>query len=468
MVEVVSYSEGPVSMTDEVNRPPSSIEAEQWLLGGIMLDNLMWDNVSGRVIAEDFYRPDHQVIFRAITAQAGNNRPVDPLTLSEYLKQNNQLEDAGGFAYLNRLVADTGSAANVVAYADIVRDRRLLRELIHVGNEIAQSGYNPEGQTPKELVDLAERKVFEIAEQGESNKLGFVSLADRCSDIADLLDKRHQDGTAVTGLPTGYGKLDEITQGLQPGDLLILAARPSMGKTTLALNIAEFAAFRPEKPVPVAIFSMEMSTDQLALRIISSLGRVPQGNLRNGQFGDQDWSRISSAIKQMNDAPVFIDDTPALSPGDVRSRARRLKRSHPNLGLIVVDYLQLMQVPGSKENRTNEISEISRSLKALARELEVPVIALSQLNRSVEQRPEKVPMMSDLRESGAIEQDADLILFIYRDEVYNKDTERKNQADVIIAKHRNGELGKFTLTFLGQFSRFENYIPEHDVGGFQV
>ncbi len=455
-------------MTEELNRPPSSIEAEQWLLGGIMLDNLMWEDVAGRVSSDDFIRNDHQIIFDAIFSQFDGNQPVDVLTISELLKSRNQLEDVGGFAYLSRLVAETASAANVAAYADIVRDCNLLRQLIHTGNEIARSAYNPEGQTPKELVDLAERKVFQIAEQGSRGKTDFVALSERCAPLADMLDERHRKGDAITGLPSGYDRFDDITQGLQPGDLLILAARPSMGKTTLALNIAEYAAFKPEKPVPVAIFSMEMSTDQLALRFVSSLGRVPQGNLRNGKFSDQDWPRITSAIRQMSTAPIHIDDTPALSPTEVRARARRLKRKHKDLGLIVVDYLQLMQVPGSNENRTNEISTISRSLKSLARELEVPVIALSQLNRSVEQRPEKVPMMSDLRESGAIEQDADLILFIYRDEVYNKETERKNEADIIIAKHRNGELGKFTLTFLGQFSRFENYIPEQDVGGFQV
>jgi replicative DNA helicase len=455
-------------MTEELNRPPSSIEAEQWLLGGIMLDNMMWENVSDRVSPEDFFRQDHQIIFRAMVAQVDARQPLDVLTLSEYLKNSNQLDDVGGFAYLSRLVAETGSAANVRSYADIVRDRGLLRQLIHVGNEIAQSGYNPDGQSPKELVDVAERKVFEIAEQGSRREAGFVALSERCKPLTDMLDERHRKGDSITGLPSGYDKFDEITQGLQPGDLLILAARPSMGKTTLALNIAEYAAFKDEKPVPVAIFSMEMSTDQLALRFISSLGRVPQGSLRNGKFGEQDWSRIGAAIRQMSNAPVHIDDTPALSPSDVRARARRLKRAYPDLGLIVVDYLQLMQVPGSNENRTTEISAISRSLKSLARELKVPVIALSQLNRSVEQRPEKVPMMSDLRESGAIEQDADIILFIYRDEVYNKETERKNEADIIIAKHRNGELGRFTLTFLGQFSRFENHIPEQNVGGFRV
>ena len=296
-------------MTEELNRPPISIEAEQWLLGGIMLDNLMWDSVVERVGPEDFYRRDHQIIFKAMVAQAEANQPLDVLTLSEHLKSRNQLDDVGGFAYLSRLVAETGSAANVRSYADIVRDRRLLRQLIHVGTEISQSAYHPEGQTPKELVDLAERRVFEIAEQGSRNQAGFVTLAERCTDLAQMLDERHTKGDAITGLPSGYDKFDAITQGLQPGDLLILAARPSMGKTTLALNIAEYSAFKTDKPVPVAIFSMEMSTDQLALRFISSLGRVPQGSLRNGKFDERDWSRIGAAIRQMSSAPVHIDDT---------------------------------------------------------------------------------------------------------------------------------------------------------------
>jgi len=459
MVEVVRHSEGPVSVAEQANLPPNSIEAEQWLLGGLMLDNLMFDSVSGRVDAADFFRDDHRIIFEAILEQQERKTACDPVTLADYLRSVNQLDDAGGIAYLTRLVNDVSSAANVVAYADIIHEQGLLRELIHVGNRIAQSAYNPEGQDAKALVDQAESAVFNIAEKGAKGKAGFVSLGDRCTELVDILDKRHEAGASITGLPSGYDRFDDITQGLQPGDLIILAARPSMGKTTLALNVAEYAAFKAE-PVPVAVFSMEMSTDQLALRFVSSLGRVSQSKLRNGDFSGQDWTNINAAIQQMNGAPVHIDDTPALSPMDLRARARRLKRQNPDLGLIVVDYLQLMQVPGSTENRTNEISTISRSLKSLARELEVPVIALSQLNRSVEQRPDKVPVMSDLRESGAIEQDADLIMFIYRDEVYNENSERKGTADIIIAKHRNGELGKFPLTFLGQFSRFENHMPE--------
>jgi len=451
-----------MSLADRASLPPNSPEAEQWLLGGLMLDNLMFDAVADRIDAVDFYRQDHRLIFEAIAAHKGD--AADPVTLSEWLKRNNKLEDAGGLAYLTRLASDVSSAANVAAYADIIHEQALLRELIHVGNEIAASAYSPDGQEAKELVDQAESAVFNIADKGSRGKSGFQSLSDRCMDLVDILDKRHEAGNAITGLASGFNDFDNLTQGLQGGDLVILAARPSMGKTTLALNIAEYSAFKPE-PTPVAIFSMEMSIDQLALRFISSLGQVGQGSLRNGQFSEQDWSRINAAIAQMNQAPVYIDDTPALSPTEVRARARRLKRQH-GIGLVVVDYLQLMQVPGSNENRTTEISAISRALKSLARELEVPVIALSQLNRSVEQRPDKVPVMSDLRESGAIEQDADLIMFIYRDEVYNEDSPRKGQADIIIAKHRNGELGRFPLTFRGKFSRFENFIPEAEIESF--
>jgi replicative DNA helicase len=457
-----------MSLTEQVNTPPASVEAEQALLGGLMLDNHSWDKVAGRVSDIDFYRADHRLIFQAIASLAERNSPRDAVTLSEHLELRNELADAGGLGYLGSLVKDTPSAANIVAYADIVRERSLLRELIEVGNDIAASAFRPEGRPAKEVVDEAERRVFEIAEKGIRGKSEFRSLKDFCAPLVDELDRRHSEGKDITGLSTGYKKFDELTQGLQKGDLIILAGRPSMGKTTLALNIAEYAAFNPAEPIPVAVFSMEMGSEQLALRFVSSLGRVSQGHLRNGRFSDADWPKITGAIQQMSEAPLFIDDTPALTPGDVRSRARRLKRQH-GIGLIVIDYLQLMSSGGNVENRATEISEISRKLKALARELELPIIVLSQLNRSVEQRPDKRPVMSDLRESGAIEQDADLITFIYRDEVYNDESPRKGQADIIIAKHRNGEIGDFTLTFRGQFSRFENYVPEFDLppeGGF--
>lgn len=462
MVQSVRHSVSGLSLTEQVNTPPQSAEAEQALLGGLMLDNHSWEIIAGRVSPTDFYRQDHRLIFEALGALADKDRPRDAITVSEYLESRDSLTDAGGLAYLSTLVKDTPSAANITTYADIVRERALLRELIEVGNDIASSAFHTEGRPATELVDEAEKRVFEIADKGSHGKSGFRQIKDICGPMIDRLDDLHRAGAEITGLSTGYTEFDKITQGLQKGDLIILAGRPSMGKTTLALNVAENAAFNPMEPKPVAVFSMEMSTEQLALRFVSSLGRVSQGHLRNGRFTDDDWPRINSAIQQMAQAPVFIDDTPALTPSQVRARARRLKRQH-DIGLIVLDYLQLMSVGGSTENRATEISEISRSLKALARELNVPVIVLSQLNRSVEQRPDKRPIMSDLRESGAIEQDADLIVFIYRDEVYNDESPKKGQADIIIAKHRNGEIGDFSLTFRGQFSRFENYVPEFEL-----
>jgi len=462
MATVISGPEPHFSETERLNLPPQSVQAEQALLGGLMLDRSAWDRVADRVTEIDFYRHDHRLIFGAIRALSERNQPCDAVTLSEYLEARGELIDAGGLGYLGSLVRDTPSAANVAEYATIIRERGLLRALIQAGNEIAASAYRTEGRQISELVDDAERRVFEIAEQGRRRGSGFVHLREVLPEAIDRIDERHQNQQAVTGLATGYHQFDEMTAGLQKGDLIIVAGRPSMGKTTLALNIAENAALNPVKPQPTAIFSMEMSVDQLALRMISSLGRVNQAHLRNGRFGDEDWPRINGAIQMMSEAPMYIDDTPALTPTEIRARARRLKRQH-GLELIVVDYLQLMQVAGTKENRATEISEISRSLKALARELEVPIIALSQLNRSVEQRAEKKPMMSDLRESGAIEQDADLILFIYRDEVYDKNTPRKGIADIHIAKQRNGPVGEFPLTFLGQFTKFENYVPEIEV-----
>jgi len=462
MVRSVEESEYDVSLTDRINTPPAAVDAERALLGALMLDAHAWDRISGKVSAVDFYRRDHQLIFEALGYLAVSSRPMDAVTVAEYLENLGKGSEAGGLAYIGGLVTNTPSAANATTYAEIVHDKGLLRSLIEVGNDIAASAFHPEGRRSDELVGLAEQKVFDIAEKGKSVE-DFVSLQEVCGGLVDKLDELHRLGADITGLKTGYDAFDDKTQGLQKGDLVILAGRPSMGKTTLALNIAEYAAFNGEKPTGVAVFSMEMSTEQLALRFVSSLGKVPQGNLRNGKFSDDDWPKITSALEMMAQSSIYIDDTPALGPGDLRSRARRLQRQHKNIGLIVVDYLQLMQVPGTNENRTNEISEISRGLKALARELEVPVIALSQLNRSVEQRPDKRPVMSDLRESGAIEQDADLVLFIYRDEVYHKDSDRKGQADIIIAKHRNGEIGDFRLTFRGQFSRFENYVPEFDI-----
>ncbi len=455
------YDEG----TSSIRRPPHSTDAEMAVLGGLMLDSRGWEQVADVLTRDDFYRQDHQLIFEAIAVLADAGRTVDAITISEHLEKSDQLKDVGGLAYVGTLANDTPSSANIRAYAEIVRERSQLRSLLNVGGEIAALATTTDGRSATELVDEAERKVFEIAESGQRRGRGFVSLRAILPDTIDRLDVLYNSTGDITGVSTGFPDFDKMTAGLQPGDLIIIAGRPSMGKTSLAINIAENAAVgpiianRPDDAAPVAVFSMEMSAEQLSFRLISSLGQVNQGKLRTGNFGEEDWPRINNAVKWMSSAPIFIDDTPALSPTEVRARARRVKREH-GLGLIVIDYLQLMQVSGMSENRATEISEISRGLKALAKELSVPVIALSQLNRSVEQRQDKRPVMSDLRESGAIEQDADVIAFIYRDEVYNQETPRKGIADVIIAKQRNGPTGDVTLTFQGQYTRFQSYTPE--------
>lgn len=437
--------------------PPNSIEAEQSLIGGLMLDALAWDKVADIITSEDFYRKDHRLIFSAIASLIDGGSPCDVVTVSEHLDSRSELDDSGGLEYLATLANETAGAANARAYAKILRERATLRALISAGNEMAGSAYTNDGRTAAEVLDDAEKMVFEIADRGTRGKKGFKSLKEILPAAVDRIDTLHQADGDITGISTGFNEFDKLTAGLQPGDLIIIAGRPSMGKTALAVNIAENAAIGAK--VPTAIFSMEMPAQQLAFRMISSLGRVDQSHLRTGNFPDEDWSRINMAVQLMSEAPIFIDDTPSLAPGEIRARARRLHREH-GLGLIVVDYLQLMQVPGSKENRATEISEISRGLKALAKELECPVIALSQLNRSVEQRTDRRPIMSDLRESGAIEQDADLIVFIYREEVYNQDTPRKGVADIAIAKQRNGPIGDFPLTFVGRYTKFENWVPD--------
>jgi len=437
--------------------PPNSIEAEQSLLGGLMLDHTSWDKIADVVTADDFYRKDHRLIFSAIATLAEGANPCDVVTVSECLDNRGELDDAGGLEYLATLANETPGAANARAYARILRERSMLRSLIAAGNEISGAAFATEGRSAAEIVDEAERLVFEIAESGARGKVGFRALKQILPDAVDRIDILHQSEGDITGISTGYTEFDKLTAGLQAGDLIVIAGRPSMGKTALALNIAENAAIGAK--IPTAIYSMEMPAQQLAFRMISSLGRVDQTHLRTGKFPDEDWSRINTAVQLMSDAPLFIDDSAALSPTEIRARARRLQREH-GLGLIVIDYLQLMAVPGSTENRATEISEISRSLKALAKELSVPVIALSQLNRSVEQRTDKRPIMSDLRESGAIEQDADMIVFIYRDEVYNQDTPRKGIADIVIAKQRNGPIGDFPLTFVGRYTKFENWVPD--------
>lgn len=446
------------STAEALRIPPYSVQAEQSVLGGLMLDNSAWDQIADRVVEGDFYRREHQLIFRAIESLADRSQPFDVITLSEALERHGQLEDAGSLAYLGRLAKDTPSAANIRAYADIVREHSVMRQLIRVGTEIADSGFAPEGRESSELLDTAESKVFEIAEKGVKNRGGFQPIKSLLTKAVDRIETLFEQDEPITGLSTGFSDLDAKTSGLQGSDLIIVAGRPSMGKTTLAMNISENVAINSGKPV--AIFSMEMPGEQLAMRMMSSLGRINQTRVRTGKLEDDEWPRLTSAVSLLAEAKLFIDDTPAMSPLDIRARSRRLMREHGELGLIMIDYLQLMQVPGSSENRTNEISMISRSLKALAKELNVPVIALSQLNRSLEQRTNKRPIMSDLRESGAIEQDADIVIFIYRDEVYNEDSPEKGRAEIIIAKQRNGPIGMLPLTFLGEFTKFENYIDD--------
>ncbi|MEZ9873004.1 replicative DNA helicase [Vibrio sp. 10N.261.51.C6] len=442
---------------DAIKVPPHSLEAEQSVIGGLLLDNERWDTVAEKVVAKDFYSRPHRLIFEAVKDILEESSPLDLITLSEHLELREQLEEVGGFAYLADLAKNTPSAANINAYADIVAQRALVRSLIGVANEIADSGYDPQGRTSEELVDLAESKVFAIAEGRASENEGpqnVDSILEKTLERIEILYKTPQDG--VTGVDTGFNDLNKKTAGLQGSDLIIVAARPSMGKTTFAMNLCENAAMKQDKPV--LIFSLEMPAEQLMMRMLASLSRVDQTKIRTGQLDDEDWARISSSMGILMDKKnMYIDDSSGLTPTEVRSRARRIAREHDGISMIMIDYLQLMRVPSLSDNRTLEIAEISRSLKALAKELNVPVVALSQLNRSLEQRADKRPVNSDLRESGSIEQDADLIMFIYRDEVYNPDSSLKGIAEIILGKQRNGPIGSVRLTFQGQHSRFDNY-----------
>ncbi len=440
---------------DALKVPPQSIEAEQSVLGGLLLDSRTFDSIADRINAPDFYRREHRLIFSAIAGLCQENSPVDVVTVSEWLEKNADLEAVGGLAYLGSLANNTPSAANIAAYADIVRERSIMRQLVHAANDIGSNAYRPEGRTAAELLDLAEKRIFDISEKGARRRGGFQPITSLLTQAVDRIDALYRSQDAITGVSTGFTDLDAMTSGLQPSDLIVIAGRPSMGKTTLAMNIAENAAVGQR--IPVAAFSMEMPGTQLAMRMMASLGRINAHRIRTGKLDDDDWPRLTSAVTLLNEAPIFIDDTPTLTPMELRARARRLKREH-GLGLIIVDYLQLMQSTDSNnENRATEISNITRALKGLAKELDVPLIAMSQLNRSLEQRNDKRPVMSDLRESGAIEQDADVILFIYRDEVYNEDSPDKGTAEIIIGKQRNGPTGKVVLTFLGQYTKFENY-----------
>jgi replicative DNA helicase len=444
---------------DAIKLPPHSVEAEQSVLGGILLDSTAWDKIADILREQDFYRYEHRLIFRHIALLIEHAKPVDAITVAESLESNAELEKIGGLVYLGSLAQNVPSAANIRRYAEIVRERAVMRKLAEVGAEIATSAYNPGGRDAGQLLDEAESRVFEIAEAGERGRQGFVAIPPLLTQVVERIETLYSRDNAsdVTGIATGFTDLDSMTSGLQPGDLVIVAGRPSMGKTAFSVNIAEHVALEVNKPV--AIFSMEMGGTQLAMRMIGSVGRLNQHTLRTGKLEDDDWSRMTHALGRLNEAPIFIDETAALNSLELRSRARRLHRQNDGLGLIVIDYIQLMSSTSSKggENRATEISEISRSLKSLAKELQVPVIALSQLNRSLEQRPNKRPIMSDLRESGAIEQDADLIIFIYRDEVYNPDSADKGKAEIIVAKQRNGPIGAVNLTFRGEYTRFENY-----------
>ena len=437
--------------------PPHSIEAEQSVLGGLFLDKDSLIKVVERVRADDFYRQDHRIIYKAIIDLDNDGKPFDLVTVAEWLESHQQLDEVGGLSYLAALAENTPSASNVGVYADIVRKRSVLRQLISATVKINETVFNPMGFSSEQILDFAEQAVFEIAEQENRGKRAYQNIKDLLVSALDRVDEIYRKKTPITGIATGFDDFDERTAGLQNSDLIIIAGRPSMGKTAFAINVAEHAVIKQE--LSVVVFSMEMPGEQLAMRMMSSLGRVDQHKVRTGKLDDQDWPRLTSAVTLLKDKNLFIDDTPALTPVELRSRCRRIAREH-KLDMIIIDYLQLMQIPGTSENRATEISEISRSLKAMAKELKVPVVALSQLNRSLEQRPNKRPVMSDLRESGAIEQDADVIVFIYRDEVYNDETADKGIAEIILSKQRNGPIGTVKLAFLGQFTRFENYSEE--------
>ena len=441
---------------DRLKLPPHSLEAEQSVLGGLMLDNDAADKIGDVISAEDFYSDAHRIVYRQIVQLIADGKPADVVTASEALASTQKLDYVGGLAYLGALAQNVPTAANIRHYANIVRERSILRQLAATATEIAEMAFNPLGRNAKMVLDEAEAKILHIAEQGSRGAQNFQIIGKLLANVVERIETLYNrdDPSDVTGVPTGFADLDRMTSGFQPGDLVVVAGRPSMGKTALALNIGESVALNTG--MPVAVFSMEMGASQLAMRLIGSVGRLDQHKLRTGRLQPDDWDKLSAALGRLNEAPILIDETPALNAIEVRSRARRLMKQYGKLGLVIVDYLQLMQASTQGENRATEISEISRAMKSLAKELQVPVVALSQLNRSLEQRPNKRPVMSDLRESGAIEQDADVILFIYRDEVYNAETQDKGVAEIIISKQRNGPIGTVFLTFLGEFTRFEN------------
>jgi replicative DNA helicase len=442
---------------DSLRIPPHSIEAEQSVIGGLLRDNAAWDRIADFMHAEDFYRYDHRIIFEQMVRLINAGKPADVITVFEALTMLGKADEVGGLQYLNAMAQNTPSAANIRRYAEIVRDRGVLRKLITVADEISGTAFSPQGKEVKQMLDEAESKIFAIAEQGARGSQGWTAVQPLLTQVVERIDELYSrdSGSEITGVPTGFADLDKMTSGLQSGDLVIVAGRPSMGKTAFSVNIGENVAI--EAGLPVAIFSMEMGGAQLAMRMLGSVGQLDQHRLRTGKLNDEDWPRLTHAIQKMNEAQLYIDETPALNPIEMRARARRLARQCGKLGLIIVDYLQLMTGSQPGDNRAAEISEISRSLKGLAKELHCPVIALSQLNRSLEQRPNKRPVMSDLRESGAIEQDADVIIFLYRDEVYNPDSPDKGTAEIIIGKQRNGPIGAIRLTWMGMYTKFGNY-----------
>ncbi len=458
----LNLRDGTAPRDDDVARlrvPPHSVEAEQSVLGGLLLDNMAWDRAGDLLTDSDFYRYEHRLIYAAIGALIAGSKPADVITVFEQLQGLGKAQDCGGLAYLNALAQSVPSAANMRRYAEIVRERSILRKLIAASDEIATNAFNPQGRAVSSVLDEAESKIFQIGEEGSRQKQGFQSIDKLVVSLIDRVQELHDNGAEeVTGVRTGFYDLDRMTAGLQKGDLIVLAARPSMGKTAFALNIAEHVAV--QEGLPVLVFSMEMGASQLALRLVGSLGRINQQNLRTGRLDSGEWERLTDSVEKLSQVQLHIDETAGLTSSELRARARRMARQFGTLGLIVIDYLQLMNGSGAnEENRATVLGEISRGLKALAKELQCPVIALSQLNRSVESRQDKRPMMSDLRESGAIEQDADIIMFIYRDDYYDKASKKPGQAEIIIAKQRNGPVGEVNLTFLKPLTRFDNLAP---------
>jgi len=450
----------------QLRTPPHSIEAESSVLGGLLLDNSTWDKVGDLLKENDFYRYEHRLVFGAMGSLINANKPADVVTVFEHLQGQGKSDDVGGLVYLNALAQYVPSTGNIRRYAEIVRERSILRQLVSTSDDIATSAFNPKGRSVASILDEAEQKIFNIGEEGSRMKRGFQEMGTLVVNLMDRVQEMADNPNDITGVPTGFYDLDRMTSGLQAGDLVVLAARPSMGKTAFAINIAEHVALN--EGLPVAVFSMEMGAAQLAVRVVGSIGRIDQGHLRSGKLTDEEWPRLTDAIERLRTVSLHIDETPGLTPSELRANARRLARKCGKLGLIVVDYLQLMSGSSGSDgdNRATELGEISRGLKMLAKELQCPVIALSQLNRGVEQRTDKRPMMSDLRESGAIEQDADIIMFIYRDDYYNKDSKDPGVAEIIIGKQRNGPTGAVRLTFLKPLTRFESLASGGDSGDY--